>query len=113
MALVNSRVKSIMQDNKGRMYFIIHGGLSVYDGTRFINYRKDNGLAEELVNDVAETGPDTLLVATNTQVLNTLIREKLGTYKTADNFCPLINRFLKSSNGKWYVTADDCLYLFE
>ena len=36
--LVNSRVKKAYQDNKGRMYFLTAGGLSVYDGTRFRNY---------------------------------------------------------------------------
>ena len=111
--LVNSRVRSIKQDSKGRMYFITYGGLSVYDGTRFINYRQDNGLAHELVNDIAEVGPDSFLIATNTPVLNTLIRGKLGIYKTADNFSPLINRFLKSGDGKWYATGDDGLFLFD
>jgi hypothetical protein len=111
--LVNSRVRSIKQDSKGRMYFITYGGLSVYDGTRFINYRQDNGLAHELVNDIAEVGPDSFLVATNTQVLNTLVNGKLGVYKTADNFWPLINRFLKSSDGKWYVTSDGGVFVLE
>ncbi len=111
--LVNSRVRSIKQDSKGRMYFITYGGLSVYDGTRFINYRQDNGLAHELVNDIAEVGPDSFLIATNTTVLNTLIRGKLGVYRTADNFSPLVNRFLKSINGKWYATGDDGLFLLE
>ena len=111
--LVNSRVRSIKQDSKGRMYFITYGGLSVYDGTRFINYRQDNGLANELVNDIAEVGSDSFLIATNTAVLNSLIRGKLGIYKTADNFSPLINRFLKSNDGKWYATGDDGLFLLQ
>ncbi|MFN2440319.1 MAG: two-component regulator propeller domain-containing protein, partial [Chitinophagaceae bacterium] len=111
--LVNSRVRSIKQDSKGRMWFITYGGLSVYDGTRFINYKQDNGLAHELVNDIAEVGPDSFLIATNTQVLNTLVKGKLGVYKTADGFCPVINRFLKSRDGKWYVTADDGLFVLE
>jgi ligand-binding sensor domain-containing protein/two-component sensor histidine kinase len=111
--LVNSRVRSIKQDSKGRMYFITYGGLSVYDGTRFINYRQDNGLANELVNDIAEAGPDSILVATNTQLLNTIVKGRVGVYETADKFYPLINRFLKSSDGKWYVTADDGLFVLE
>ena len=92
--LVNSRVRSIKQDSKGRMYFITYGGLSVYDGSRFTNYSEQDGLAIELVNDLMEIPGDTLLVATNSHSLNTLVHGKIGVFKTADNFCPLINRLL-------------------
>jgi len=111
--LVNSRVRSIKQDRRGRMLFITFGGLSVYDGTKFTNYNRQDGLAEDLINDVVEVGPDSLLVATNASKLNTLVRGKIGTYRTADNFYPVINRFLKSNDGSWYVTADDGLFVLK
>ena len=95
------------------MLFITFGGLSVYDGTRFTNYNRQDGLADDLINDIVEVGPDSLLVATNASKLNTLVRGKVGIYRTADNFYPVINRFLKSSDGSWYVTADDGLYLLQ
>ena len=63
--LINSRVRSIEQDSQGRMYFITHGGLSVYDGKRFINYDHRQGLANEYVNDIIEVGPDSFLLAVN------------------------------------------------
>lgn len=110
--LINSRVRIIKQDNKGRMYFLTYGGLSVYDGTRFSNYNLQTGLAHDVVNDVVEIAPDSMLVATNTQQLNTLVHGKAGIFKTSDNFCPVINQFLKSSDGNWYVTADEGLFLF-
>ncbi len=111
--LVNSRVRSIKQDSRGRMLFITFGGLSVYDGTRFINYNRQDGLAEDLINDIVEVGPDSLLVATNAAKLNTLVRGKIGVYQTVDNFYPVVNRFLKSSDGSWYVTADDGLFILK
>src|SRR6185369_3286573 len=111
--LVNSRVRSIKQDSRGRMIFITLGGLSVYDGTKFINYNRQDGLAEDLINDIVEVGPDSLLVATNSDKLNTLVKGKIGVYRTADNFYPVINRFLKSNDGSWYVTADDGLYILK
>lgn len=111
--LANSRVRSIKQDSRGRMYFITFGGLSIYDGARFTNYNKENGLAHDLVNDITEAGPDSILVATNTTQLNTLVRGKTGVYKTADGFYPLINRFLKSSDGRLYTAADDGLFVLE
>ncbi|HET9825473.1 MAG TPA: two-component regulator propeller domain-containing protein, partial [Chitinophagaceae bacterium] len=110
--LVNSRVRTIRQDDRGRMYFLTYSGLSVYDGTRFTNYHRADGLADEVINDIGEITPDSLLVASNTNTLNTLVHGKIGTFKTSDNFCPLINRFLKTANGQWYVTADDGLFLF-
>ena len=110
--LISSRVKTIRQDSKGRMYFLTYGGLSVYDGAKFTNYNRQNGLADEVINDIAEIAPDTLLVSSNTQKLNTLIHGKIGIYKTADNFYPVTNRFLKSSDGHWYVTADEGLFRF-
>lgn len=109
--LVNSRVRSIKQDGMGRMIFITYGGLSVYDGTRFFNYNRQDGLADDLVNDVVEVGPDSLLVASNASKLNTLVKGKIGVYRTADNFYPVVNRFLKSNDGAWYVTADDGLFI--
>src|SRR6185369_16335895 len=111
--LVNSRVRSIRQDSRGRMIFITFGGLSVYDGTRFINYNRQDGLAEDLINDIVEVAPDSLLVATNAAKLNTLVRGKIGVYQTADNFYPVVNRFFKSNDGSWYAAADEGLFILK
>src|SRR4030095_13090647 len=111
--LVNSRVRSIKQDSKGRMIFITYGGLSVYDGTRFVNYNRQDGLADDLVNDIVEVGPDSLLVASNASKLNTLVKGKICVYRPADNFYPVVNRFVKSNDGEWYVTADDGLFILK
>ena len=110
---MNSRVRGIKQDSRGRMIFITFGGLSIYDGARFINYNRQDGLAYELINDIVEVGPDSFLVATNAAKLNTLVKGRIGIYKTADNFYPVINHFLKSNDGHWYVTADNGLFVFE
>src|SRR5260221_13913130 len=73
--LVNSRVKKAYQDSKGRMYFLTYGGLSVFDGARFRNYTTQNGLANNVVNDILEVGDDSLLVATNSGYhLNVLVK---------------------------------------
>jgi signal transduction histidine kinase/ligand-binding sensor domain-containing protein len=111
--LVNSRVKKIWQDSRGLMYFITNGGLSVYDGTRFTNYNALDGLANEVVNDVIEISPDSIFVATNIAQLNLLSNGKLSVYKTADNFCPVINHFRRSVDGTLYVSCDDGLFKME
>lgn len=111
--LVNSRVRGIKQDSRGRMIFFTFGGLSIYDGTRFVNYNRQDGLADELINDVVEITADSFLVATNASKLNTLVKGKVGVYKTDDNFYPVINHFLKGNDGYWYVTADDGLFVLK
>lgn len=111
--LINSRVRTIKQDSRGRMYFLTHGGLSIYDGKRFLNYHTQDGLANELVNDILEVGPDSFLLATNISMLNTLVRGRVGTYKTADNFYPVINRLFRSSDGYIYAAADEGLFRLE
>ncbi len=110
--LVNSRVKSAFQDSRGRMYFITYGGLSIYDGNRFINYSQNNGLCNNVVNDVFEAAPDSILVAVNTQNLNAWVNGHMDTLHTRDGYCPTINKFLKSVDGHLYVIADEGLYVF-
>jgi signal transduction histidine kinase len=108
--LVNSRVLVIKQDSKGRMLFLTRGGLSIYDGKRFTNYTRHEGLENELVNDIVEVAPDSFLLATNALRLNTLVRGRVGIFKTADNFYPVINRFFHCSDGAWYAAADEGLF---
>jgi signal transduction histidine kinase/ligand-binding sensor domain-containing protein len=108
--LINSRVRSIKQDSKGRMLFLTYGGLSIYDGVQFHNYNQQEGLANELVNDVLEISPDTLLIATNAPSLNILTGNSIGNFHTSDGYCPVINRFLKSKDGSVYAVADEGLF---
>jgi len=111
--LVNNRVRSMFQDSKGRLYFLTSGGLSVYDGARFVNYTTADGLAQELVNDVLEITPDSILVATNVSQLNALVRGKILPLKTADGFYPVINTFFRSMDGTIYAGADDGLFAWQ
>lgn len=108
--LINSRVRSIKQDRQGRMYFVTNGGLSVYDGKRFINYDRRHGLANEFVNDIIEVGPDSFFVAANGPKLNTLVHGQLGVFKTADNYYPVVNGFFQSKDGTLFFAADEGLF---
>ena len=111
--LVNSRVREIYQDSRGRLYFLSYGGLSVYDGNRFRNYTIQNGLSADMVNDIVEVGDDSLLVATNINEMNLLVRGQMKKFIPADKFCPTINYFLKCQNGNIYITADQGLYMLK
>ncbi|MBK9982515.1 MAG: hypothetical protein IPP15_08830 [Saprospiraceae bacterium] len=92
------------------MYFITYGGLSVYDGVIFKNYNQQDGLSNELVNDLIEVAPDSILIATNAGPLNTLVRGKMGVFHTSDSSQHVINRFLKSNDGSLYAVGDDGFY---
>src|SRR6266571_3804314 len=111
--LVSSRVKKVYQDSKGRMYFLTFGGLSVYDGARFRNYTSQNGLPNNVVNDILEIGNDSLLVATNSHNLNLLVKGKLEAVKIENSACPVINQFYRHDDNRIYLSSDDGLFLLE
>src|SRR4029079_5487890 len=103
--LVNSRVRKIYQDTKGRLYFMTFGGLSIFDGARFRNYTTQNGLSSDMVNDVIEAGTDSFLVATNTSHLEILVNGKIKPFRSSKYITPIINQFFKSADGYIYATA--------
>ncbi len=111
--LVNNRVKKIVQDNKGQLFFLTFGGLSIYDGTGFTNFTKADGLASDVVNDALEMGTDSVWIATNTKGLNYFSKGSINTFKTADGFCPVINSFFKNKNGELFVASDEGLFIFK
>ncbi|TAL44657.1 MAG: hypothetical protein EPN92_08400, partial [Chitinophagaceae bacterium] len=111
--LVSSRVKKVYQDSKDRMYFLTFGGLSVYDGARFRNYTTQNGLPNNVVNDILEIGNDSLLVATNSHNLNLLVKGKLERVKVENSACPVINQFYRHDDNRIYLSSDNGLFLLE
>ncbi len=111
--LVNNRVRTMFQDSKGRLYFLTAGGLSQYDGARFTNYTSAEGLPVEMVNDMLEIAPDSFWIATNINKVNCLVRGKIKLLPTADGFYPLINKFLRTTDGTIYAAADDGLFIWQ
>ena len=75
--LISNMIKNIYQDSKGRLYFTSLHGLSVYDGSRFINYNSKNGLNYDLVNCIMEMGDDSVWVITNSSKINCLVKGKM------------------------------------
>ncbi|HYC29719.1 MAG TPA: hypothetical protein VEB42_12895, partial [Chitinophagaceae bacterium] len=72
--LVSTRARYMFQDSKGKLYIATFGGLSVYDGARFTNYTTDNGLADNMVNDVVQMGEDSLWIMPNTNKVHCLVQ---------------------------------------
>jgi len=111
--LANNRARFIFQDSKGKLYISTYAGLSVYDGSRFTTYNTRNGLAMELVNDIAEMGDDSIWIFPNANKIHCLVNSKIKNFIPADGFAPLVNQFIKCSNGNYYAIADEGLLRLE
>lgn len=111
--LANNRARFIYQDDKGKLYISTYGGLSIYDGSRFINYNTNNGLAASMVNDIVEMGEDSLWIIPNANKIHCLVKGKLSDFITTDGYTPLINQLARSSDGHYYAAADDGFFRLE
>ena len=111
--LVNSRIRAVYQDTRGRLFFMTTNGLSIYDGARFSNYTTKDGLGDPIVNDVVEITPDSLLIASNTSQLHAWVRGKIVRVLTSNNFCPVINRFFRTTYGRIFMATDQGLYFLD
>lgn len=110
--LISNTIGHIFQDSRGRLYFTSMNGLSVYDGTRFINYTTANGLANDFVNCLMEMGDDSLWIATNIDKLNCLVNGKIKPVPLKGKV-PVINRLCRDVHGTIYAVADEGLYRFD
>ena len=107
--LVSTRARYMFQDSKGKLYIATFSGLSIYDGARFTNYTADNGLADNMVNDVVEMGNDSIWIMPNTNKVHCLVRGRMKTLEI-DGFCPVINKLVRAGNGHYYALADEGLF---
>jgi ligand-binding sensor domain-containing protein/signal transduction histidine kinase len=62
--LADDRINRIVQDSHGLLWFCTAEGLSHFDGYKFTNYSKTNGMPNDSVNDLLETRDGTYLVGT-------------------------------------------------
>jgi signal transduction histidine kinase/ligand-binding sensor domain-containing protein len=111
--LVNSRARFLYQDSKGRLYVSTFGGLSVYDGSRFINYTTESGLSTSLVNDIIEVGDDSLLIVPNGRAMNVMVHGIVRKIETSDHYYPVTNQLVKCSDGFFYSISDDGFFRWE
>ncbi len=109
--LISNQIRNIYQDSKGRLYFTSVHGLSVYDGSRFINYNSKNGLGFDIVNCVMEMGYDSIWIVTNSNKINCLVngKMKLLSLQNEDN---VINNLCKDEKGNIYAAAEEGLLIF-
>src|ERR1043165_7538264 len=109
--LISNQIQNIYQDSKGRLYFGSAHGLSIYDGSRFVNYNSKNGLNFDFVNCVLEVGPDSVWVITNSGKINCLVKGKMKLLSFPD-VGHIINSICRDQKGDLYVAAEEGLLLF-
>lgn len=109
--LISSQIRTIYQDSKGRLYFTSVHGLSVYDGSRFINYNSKNGLGFDIVNCVMEMGDDSIWIVTNSSKINCLVNGKMKLL-ALQNEGNVINNLCKDEKGNLYAAAEEGLLIF-
>jgi len=63
--LAHNRVKRIVQDSHGFLWFCTADGLSRFDGGQFTNYRFEDGLPAPSINDLLEADDGVYWIATN------------------------------------------------
>ena len=62
--LAHDRVRCVLADSRGFLWFCTVDGLSRFDGRRFINYGPEHGLPHPSVEEIVEAGPGVYWVAT-------------------------------------------------
>src|SRR5262245_27185495 len=63
--LPHDRIKRIVRDSKGFLWFGTATGLSRFDGERFVTYTVAHGLSHSSINDLVEASDGTYWIATN------------------------------------------------
>jgi signal transduction histidine kinase/ligand-binding sensor domain-containing protein len=102
--LVNNDVLNIYQDSHGFIWLCTRGGLSRYDGTRFTNYTTDNGLTNDMINDIYEIAPQKFIVAQNLEGPRLLQNGSIGSLSHRTKIT--LNRFYRVGNSRLLATTD-------
>ncbi|MBC7829662.1 MAG: hypothetical protein H7122_18105 [Chitinophagaceae bacterium] len=102
--LVNNDVLKIYQDSQGFIWICTRGGLSRYDGTRFTNYTTENGLTNDMINDIHEVAPQEFIIAQNLNGPRMFKGGRITPF--SDENKVIINNFYRTGNNRLLVATD-------
>lgn len=102
--LVNNDVLNIYQDSRGFIWLCTRGGLSRYDGSRFTNYTTDNGLINDMINDIVEITPQEFIIAQNSGGPCLLTNDRITSLTPGSKLT--LNRFYTPDNNRLLATTD-------
>lgn len=116
-------VLRIKRDSRGFLWFCTRDGLSKFDGYRFSNYGKEQGLPHPQVNDLIESSDGTYWVATNgggVSSFNPAVRSptnsasRFKVYSLGNNSASdIVNCVCEDSEGRIWVGSDKGLFYFD
>ena len=96
---------NIYQDSRGFIWVCTRGGLSRYDGSRFTNFTTDNGLTNDMINDIYEVAPQEFIIAQNLNGPRLLKNDRIVPLSGGDNIT--LNKFYKIKNRLVATTDRD------
>jgi ligand-binding sensor domain-containing protein/two-component sensor histidine kinase len=102
--LAGNPVRRIFQDSKGFIWICTGDGLSKYDGNRFTNFSRANGLSHDLVNDICESGEGKLFVALNNGMTHLIMNDRVLPNAVIKN--TTIERFVYTNKGEVLAITD-------
>src|SRR6185436_16706097 len=102
--LAGSRVRKILQDRNGFIWIGTWEGVSKYDGHRFTDFTKSNGLSFSLVNDLYEAPDGKILVALNNGSTQAIINDHVQAGEIVKNLT--IERFVQMKDKELIVLTD-------
>ncbi len=111
--LAQNSVYSMLQDSKGYIWIGTEGGLSKFDGLKFINYTKIDGLPDNHVRNVFEDFQKNIWVGTNKGLA------KYSNGKFESKFSETLGSTIvysilqDSSNAIYFITDSEGIYKLE
>jgi ligand-binding sensor domain-containing protein/signal transduction histidine kinase len=111
--LPHDRIKSILRDSRGFLWFCTVEGLARFDGDRFTRYTVDDGLPNQSVNDIIEGSPGTYWIAPNGGGLSRFDadRARFTTIPLSEGFLPnRVNAVQLDRKGRVWAGTDDGLF---
>ena len=111
--LPHDRVKSIVRDSRGFLWFCTVEGLARFDGYRFTRYTVDDGLPNQSVNDIIEESPGIYWIAPNGGGLSRFDagRARFTTIPLSEGFLQnRVNAVQLDREGRVWAGTDDGLF---
>lgn len=111
--LIQSSVYSIIQDKNGYMWFGTEGGVSKFNGSKFINYTPEKGLAQNHVRVILEDRSGAIWFGTEDGGISRLTKTGFKNYSKKDGVCD--NKILSAyedENGDIWFGTDNGLSIY-
>jgi len=104
--LIQSSVYSIIQDKNGYMWFGTEGGVSKFNGSKFINYTPEHGLAQNHVRVLLQDKTGSIWFGTEDGGISRLNKSGFKNFTSEDGICDnkILTAYEDNSGDIWFGT---------